>query len=127
MGLLGFFLLSKNLMYSLFFLSFIIFSERFFNTKLISLQIDAGGEFLSLNSLCKTLGITHHFSCLHTHQQNGHVERKHHHIVKMGLALLAHASLPYTLWTDAFNTTTYLINFLPTPVLNNQSPYFMAN
>lgn len=89
--------------------------------------MDVGGEFILLNSLCKTLGITHHFSCPHTHQQNKLVECKHLHIVGTGLALLAHASLPYTFWADTFETATYLLNLLSTPVLNNQSPYFMAH
>lgn len=101
------------------FRSFIVYAKRFFNTKLIFLKTDVSGEFISLNSLCKLLGITHRFSCPHTYQKNEIVERKHHHIMKTGLALLAHASLPFTFWANTFETTTYLINFLPIPILNN--------
>lgn len=108
------------------FTSFIIFVERFFNTKIISLQTYAGGEFLALTTLCKNLGINHRFSCPHTHQQNGIVERKHRHIVEIGLTLLAQASLPFSFWANAFETATYLINLLPTPILQNRSPYFMV-
>jgi hypothetical protein len=40
------------------------------------------------------IDIGHRVSCPHTHQQNGSAERKHHHIVETGLALLAYSSVP---------------------------------
>jgi hypothetical protein len=43
----------------------------------------------------KKVGITHHVSCPHAHQQNGSTERKYHHIVEVGLALLANVSMPF--------------------------------
>lgn len=46
------------------------------------------------NHFFTQVGISHHVSCPHTHQQNGSAERKHHHIVEVGLSLLAHASMP---------------------------------
>lgn len=109
------------------FTSFINFAKRFFSTKIISLQTNAGGEFHPLTSLCKNLGIIHRFSSPHTHQQNGLIEWKHQHIVEIGLTLLAQASLPLSFWNDVFETATYLINLLPTPVLCNKSPYFMVH
>lgn len=45
------------------------------------------------------------------------------HIVKTSLALLHYTSLPLTYWSHAFQTTLYLINRHPTPILNNKSPY----
>lgn len=56
------------------------------------------------------------------HQQNGSVERKHRHIVETSLTLLATASVPFSYWDDAFLTTTYLINCLPSPVTFKKSP-----
>jgi hypothetical protein len=41
-------------------------------------------------------------SCPHAHKQNGSAERKYHHIVKVGFALLANASMPLKYWDDAF-------------------------
>lgn len=41
----------------------------------------------------------------------------------MGLTLLAQAQIPLTLWWEAFNTATYLINQLATLVLNHKSPF----
>lgn len=61
-------------------------------------------------------------SCPHAHQQNGSAERKHRHVVEVGLALLANASMPLKLWDEAFLTATYLINILPTKVFDYQTP-----
>jgi histone deacetylase 1/2 len=69
-------------------------AERKFNRKIISVQSDWGGEYEKLNSFFQRIGISHHISCPHTHQQNGSTERKHRHIVEVGLALLANASMP---------------------------------
>lgn len=59
----------------------------------------------------------------HTLEQNGVVERRHSHIVKTGLVLLHYAKLTLTYWTHSFQTTVYLINRLPSHILNNQSPF----
>lgn len=37
--------------------------------------------------------------------------------------MLAHSSLPLKFWDEAFLTTTYIINRLPTPSLSNLTPY----
>jgi hypothetical protein len=61
-------------------------------------------------------------SCPHTHQQIGSAECKHRHIVETALALLAHASMPLNFWDEAFSIATFLINRLPTVVLDYSSP-----
>jgi hypothetical protein len=81
-------------------------------------QIGGEGEYRNLNSFFHKLGITHRIACPHTHQQNGSAERKHRHIVETGLTLLAHASVPFRYWSDAFFTAYFLINRMPTPVLD---------
>jgi hypothetical protein len=68
------------------------------------------------------IGISHHISCPHAHQQNGSGERKHRHVVEVGLALLANASMPLKFWDEAFLTATYLINLLPSKVINFDTP-----
>jgi hypothetical protein len=77
-----------------YFLEFQRLVECRFNQKIIDVQSDWGGKYEKLNSFFYNIGIVHRVSCPHTHQQNGVVERKHRHIVEMGLALLAHASMP---------------------------------
>jgi histone deacetylase 1/2 len=104
------------------FLDFQQLVERRFDKKIITLQTDWGGEYQKLHSFFNKVGITHHVSCPHTHQQNGSAERKHRHIVEVGLSLLAQASMPLKFWDEAFLTTTYLINRTPNRVLNFSTP-----
>jgi hypothetical protein len=68
------------------------------------------------------LGIAHRVSCHHTHQQNGSAEQNHRHIVETGFTLLAHAGMPLKFGNEAFMTATFLINHLPTRVIDNLSP-----
>jgi hypothetical protein len=93
-----------------------------FNGKILDVQSDWGGEYERLNSFFRSIGIIHQVSYPHTHQQNGATERKHHHIVEMGLTLLAHASMPLKYWDEAFIAVTYLINRTPTKLLSFDTP-----
>lgn len=106
------------------FVQFKTMVELQFNCKIKVVQSDGGGEFRSFPKYLNNLGITHRFTCPHTHHQNGIVERKHRHIVETGLALLAHSNLPLKMWDHAFVTAAYLINRMPSMSLANQSPYF---
>ena len=104
------------------FIQFQAHVERLLRQKIIHVQSDWGGEYHNLNSFFNKLGITHRVSCPHTHQQNGTAERKHRHLVETGLTLLAHASVPFRFWSDAFSTTCFLINRLPSRLLKMQTP-----
>jgi hypothetical protein len=105
------------------FKKFQIYVERYFESKIKVVQSDWGGEYRSLNKYLTEQGINHRLSCPHTHQQNGAIERKHRHIVETGLALLSHAHLPQSFWDDAFITAAYLINRLPTKLLQHKTPF----
>jgi histone deacetylase 1/2 len=104
------------------FLQFQQHVERLLNKKIIHVQTDWGGEYHRLNKFFSDIGVSHRVSCPHTHQQNGTAERKHRHVVETGLTLLAHASMPYCYWSDAFSTACFLINRLPSRVINMQTP-----
>ena len=104
------------------FLNFQQHVERLFNRKIITMQTDSGGEYQKLNSFFQKIGIVHHVSCPHAHQQNGSAERKHRHIVEVGLSLLVQASMPLKFWDEAFLAATYLINILPSRVINFHTP-----
>ena len=51
------------------------------------------------------------------------VERRHRHIVETGLTLLGQCKAPFRFWNYAFDTSVYLINRMPTSVLDNRSPF----
>ena len=62
---------------------------------------------------------------VHVHiKKQGKAERKHRSIVEIGLTLLAQASMDLKFWWEAFVSATYLLNHLPTPVVEKKlSPF----
>lgn len=96
--------------------------ERLLNRKILCTQTDWDGECRKIHPFFKKVGIEHHVSYPHTHQQNGSGERKYRHVVEVGLSLLAHASMPLKFWNDAFKTACFLINRLPSRVINSSTP-----
>jgi hypothetical protein len=107
------------------FVKFKLLVENQFTSHIKQLQTDGGGEYNSIQfqTFLTKHGIVHRKTCPHTSQQNGLAERKLRHILETGLTLLAHSHLSNKYWVDAFLTAVYIINRLPTPTLQNQSPY----
>jgi IS30 family transposase len=83
--------------------------------------MDWGGEYQNIHDFFSKVGISHRVSCPYAHQQIGSVERKHHHIVEVGVSLLAHSSMSLKFWDDAFLAAIYLINRTPSKVLNYET------
>lgn len=75
----------------------------------------------SFKSFYSNNDITHQVFCPFTLEQNGCAERKHRHIVEIGLALLFNAHMPSNYWVDAFLIATYLINRIPIKSLHSIS------
>ncbi|KAK2457235.1 WD40 repeat-containing protein HOS15 [Trifolium repens] len=98
-------------------------AELQFGQPFKAIETDQGGEFRPFTKFLTDLGVMHKLICPHTHHQNGVVERKHRHIVELGLTLLSQASLPLFYWDYAFLTVVYLINILPSAPLNFKIPY----
>ncbi|XP_023772322.1 uncharacterized protein LOC111920980 [Lactuca sativa] len=90
-----------------------------------SVRSDNGTEFVNnqMKFFCFEKGIIHQTSCAYTPQQNGVVERKHRHILNVARSLLFQSGVPIKYWGDAILTSVFLINRMPTSVLNGQSPY----
>ncbi|CAJ2651582.1 unnamed protein product [Trifolium pratense] len=93
-----------------------------FNHKVKIVRSDNGPEFF-MTEFYASKGILHQTSCVESPQQNGRVERKHQHILNIARALLYHSNLPKNFWSYAVLHATYIMNRMPTPVLQNKSPY----
>ena len=68
-------------------------------------------------------GILHQSSCAHTSKQNGVAERKNHHLIETTRTLLLHYHVPFRFWGNAVLTACYLINRMPSSVLDDQIPH----
>ncbi|KAG5547669.1 hypothetical protein RHGRI_013386 [Rhododendron griersonianum] len=103
--------------------SFFTFVHNQFNAHIKIFRSDNGSEFLSLQSFFITKGVEFQTSCVSTPQQNGVVERKHGHILRVARALLFQSNMPIHFWGECVTTAVYLINRLPTRLLSNITPF----
>jgi hypothetical protein len=66
---------------------------------------------------CKQ-GIIHQTTCVDTPQQNGVAEWKNQHLLKVTHSFMLDMHVPKSHWGDALLTATYLINRMPSWVLD---------
>uniref|UniRef100_A0A2N9FA47 Integrase catalytic domain-containing protein n=1 Tax=Fagus sylvatica TaxID=28930 RepID=A0A2N9FA47_FAGSY len=95
-----------------------------FNTRVQVLRSDNGGEYFKkeLSAYFHAYGIIHQTSCVDTPQQNGVAERKNRHLLEVARSLMFAMSVPKSFWGDAVRTAAYLINRMPSKVLQFQTP-----
>jgi hypothetical protein len=87
-----------------------------------AIRSDNGPEFL-MTDFFNSKGILHQTSCVETPQQNSVVERKHGHILNVCCSLMFHSHIPKTYWCFAVNHVVHLINRLPSPILQDKTPF----
>ena len=71
--------------------------------------------------------IAHRLSYPYTPQQNGLAERKHRHLIELGLAMMFQSHIPLHYWVETFHTSRYIGNLLSTVESESKkkSPYKM--
>ena len=79
--------------------------------------------FKQFTSLLTSMGTIHQSSCPYTPQQNGVAERKNRHLLEVARCLLLQMHVPHAFWSDTVLTACFLINRMPSTILNGQSPF----
>lgn len=91
-----------------------------FSAKIHVLRSDNGGEFVNhrFKAYFQQHGLFHETSCSQTPQQNEASERKNRSILEIAHALLLGTNVPTRHWDDAVTTAVYLLNRMPSKILN---------
>lgn len=109
------------------FQTFHVMIQNQFKTNIQILKTDNAKDFFnsSLGPYLRSYGIVQQSSCVDTPQQNGVAERKNRHVLEVARSLLFQTNVPNKFWGEAILTATYLINRMPSRVLNFKSPIQM--
>lgn len=98
--------------------------EKELGKKIKALRSDNSGEYVTqkFKDFCAVKGIKRGLMTPHNPQQNVVAERKNITIVGETRAMLHDKGLPLHLWTEACNTTDYLLNRSPHRILGMKTP-----
>ena len=77
----------------------------------------------AFQAVLHSYGTVHQLTCPGTSQQNGRAERKLRHILDTVRALLLSAKVPAPFWGEVALHVVHTINCIPSPVIQNQTPY----
>jgi hypothetical protein len=102
------------------FLQFKALVENLLSSTIKTVQIDGGTEFQPI--IRSHPSIQFHLSCPYIPQQNGLVERKLRYVVELSLAIMFHAHISQTYWSDIFESVIFVVNHLPSSSLSFQPP-----
>ncbi|XP_019155254.1 PREDICTED: uncharacterized protein LOC109152134 [Ipomoea nil] len=94
-----------------------------FGTLIKTFRTDNGTEFNNVEFFAEK-GIIHQKSCAYTPQQNAVVERKHQHILNVARAIRFQATLLLEFWGQCVMHAVYIINRLPSQVIELSTPYY---
>lgn len=101
---------------------FVAFIKTQFSKNVKMIRTNTGLNFFLMKQ-----GIHHQTSCVDTLQQNDIVERKHQHLLGVDRALIFQSKLSKPFWAYALSHDVFLINRLPSKLLQNKSPYYIMH
>ncbi|KAM2668187.1 hypothetical protein EV2_019802 [Malus domestica] len=98
--------------------------KNHFSSQIQTLRSDNGTEYMShiMTQYLSNHGIMHQTSCVGTPQQNGVAERKNRDILEKTRALMLQMNVPKRFWSQGVMAAVYIINRLPSRVLDFKSP-----
>lgn len=101
------------------------YAKTQFNASIKTVRSDNALEFndAGCKAFFQSHGIVHQTSCAYRPQQNARVERKHRHLLEVARALMFQSGLQVSYWGEAVLTAAFIINRLPSTVLNNKCPF----
>ena len=103
-------------------LSFSTMFHTQFELRIKAIRTNNGVEFHMLEFF-NVDGIIHQHSYVYTPQKNSIVERKHQHLLSIARALQIQSHLPIQFQGDCVLNAAYLISKLPSPLLNDKTPF----
>jgi len=101
--------------------------QNVFSSTIKTLRTDNGCEYINhpVQSMLSEFGIQHQTSYVYTPQQNEVVERRHRTILEMARSIRFQSAMPLKFWGDCVSTAVYLLNRLPSKVIEYKTPYEM--
>jgi transposase InsO family protein len=95
-----------------------------FNTTIKIVRSDNGSEYMSSNlePYFREQGIIHQTACVDTPQQNGVAEQENRHLLEVTHSPILDTHVPKFYWGDPLLTATYLINRMPSRILDFKTP-----
>ena len=95
-----------------------------YDSKIQFLRTNNGTEYFNetLNNSLLKKGMLHQSFCVNTPRQNGVSERKNCHLFEISRSLLFALNVPKRFWGDALLIACFLINRMPSEVLQFQTP-----
>jgi transposase InsO family protein len=108
-----------------FLMDHVIYIKKQLGAKVSTIRMDNDLSFGSskLETFCKDRGIRRLTTTTYNSEQNGRTEVSNHIVVTTVRKLMLAVSLLKSLWLEAITAATYLLNKMPSQVLNNQDPY----
>jgi hypothetical protein len=88
------------------------------------LRPDNGTKYINKEfaDFLSSQGILHQTTCVSTSEQNGVAECKNRHQLEVARSLMFMMNVPKFLWEEVVKTSAYLINCMPSRVLNFKTP-----